>query len=81
MSITGCFENGSGRIDEKRDTLRQRVLKAGTISQGSGVDCLVRNMSIGGANLEVESHGGIPDSFDLLIDAENGKHHLSCRLA
>ena len=33
-------------LDEKRGTQRQHVLKAGTISfDGSGIDCLVRNMS------------------------------------
>lgn len=72
----GFFRNGSGNVDDKRHTMRQRVLKAGTISfQGSGIDCVVRNMSIGGANLEVESHNGIPDSFDLLTSTKNSKHH------
>ena len=62
-----------------RHVQRKRVLKAGTISfQGSGFDCVVCNMSIGGANLEVESHSRIPDLFDVLIGAENGKHH--CRV-
>src|SRR5258707_4316030 len=33
-------------LDEKRGTQRQPILKAGTISfDGSGIDCLVRNMS------------------------------------
>ena len=53
-------------LDEKRGTQRQPILKAGTISfHGSGIDCLVRNMSDEGANLEVESQIGIPNSFDL----------------
>ena len=56
-----------------RNDERHQILKAGTISfQSSGIDCTVHNISIGGANLEVESHVGIPDSFDLMIDAENG---------
>jgi hypothetical protein len=39
-------------MDGNRGTQRQKVMKAGTISfDGSGIDCLVRNMSIGGANL------------------------------
>jgi hypothetical protein len=46
-------------MDENRGTQRQKVIKAGTISfDGSGIDCLVRNMSVGGANLEVESQIG-----------------------
>ena len=56
-------------LDEKRGTQGQQILKAGTISfDGSGIDCLVRKMSGYGANLEVESQIGIPNSFDLVID-------------
>ncbi len=62
-------------LDEKRGTQLQRILKAGTISfDGSGIDCLVRNMSGDGANLEVESQIGIPNSFDLVIDSEHSNH-------
>jgi hypothetical protein len=64
------------RPDEKQATQGQRILKAGTISfDGSGIDCLVRKMSGEGANLEVESQIGIPDSFDLVIDTEHSNHH------
>jgi hypothetical protein len=66
-------------LDEKRDTQRQQILKAGMISfDGSGIDCLVRKMSSYGANLEVESQIGIPNSFDLVIDTEHSNHH--CRV-
>ena len=42
-------------MNDKRDTQRQNVIKAGTISfDGTGIDCLVRNMSVGGANLVVD---------------------------
>jgi hypothetical protein len=62
-------------MTNKRDQ-RQNAMKAGTILFGcSGIDCLVRNISDGGANLEVESKIGIPNSFDLAIDAEYGNHH------
>jgi PilZ domain len=62
-------------MNNKRDQ-RQNVMKAGTILfDCSGIDCLVRNISDGGANLEVESQIGIPNSFDLVIDAEHGNHH------
>jgi len=62
-------------LDEKRGTQRQPILKAGTISfDGSEIDCLVRNMSGEGANLEVESQIGIPNSFDLVIDSEHSNH-------
>jgi hypothetical protein len=55
---------------------RQKVMKAGTIVfGGSGIDCLIRNISDSGANLEVESQIGIPNSFDLVIDTEHSNHH------
>ena len=57
---------------EKRDCRRQRVLKAGTIAfNGSGIDCVIRNISATGAALEVESQSGIPGSFRLVIAAEH----------
>jgi hypothetical protein len=63
-------------MNENRVTQRQKVIKAGTISfDGSGIDCLVRNMSLGGANLEVESQIGIPSSFELVINVEHSNHH------
>jgi hypothetical protein len=53
---------------------RQQVLKAGTISfQGSKIDCAIHDVSVGGANLEVDSQMSVPDSFDLLIDSQRGK--------
>jgi hypothetical protein len=62
-------------MNTKRDQ-RQSVMKAGTILfGGSGIDCLVRNISDSGANLEVESQIGIPNSFDLVIDIEHSSHH------
>ena len=61
-------------MNNKRDQ-RQNVMKAGTILLGgSGIDCLVRNISDSGANLEVESQIGIPNSFDLVIDSEHSNH-------
>jgi hypothetical protein len=61
----------NNRINE-----RHQVLRAGTISfQGSKIDCAVHNVSLGGAKLEVDDRIEVPDSFDLLIDAETGKQH------
>ena len=63
-------------MDHNRDTQHQNAIKVGTISfEGSGIDCLVRNMSVGGANLEVESQIGIPSSFNLVINVEHSNHH------
>ena len=63
-------------MDHDRGTQGQNVIMAGTISfDGSGIDCLVRKISVGGANLEVESQIGIPSSFDLVINVERSNHH------
>jgi hypothetical protein len=58
------------------------MMKAGTIFfGGSRIDCLVRHMSVGGANLGVESQIGIPGSFDLGPSKPSTAITLSRRLA
>jgi hypothetical protein len=53
---------------EKRNADRHRVLKAGTIEfGGAAINCMVRNMSITGAALDVASPVGIPDQFTLVL--------------
>ena len=56
-----------------RRSARKRTLKSGTIvfNGGAAIDCLVRNVSDTGACLEIESPVGIPDSFTLVIKADN----------
>ena len=58
--------------DEHRKGLRRRAFKGGSISfdRAAGIDCIVRNLSKGGAMLEVESPLGIPDDFTLVIKPE-----------
>jgi hypothetical protein len=56
---------------EHRDVARHRVLKGAYITfkgHGTVIDCVVRNLSDGGACLNVETSIGIPDSFDLVLD-------------
>jgi hypothetical protein len=66
-------------MNEQRDCRRQRVLKSGTIAfNGSTIDCVVRNISITGAALEVESQSGIPPTFDLIVAP--GKFSEHCRV-
>ena len=66
-------------MDEGRKAPRHRVLKAGTISfGGAGITCTVRNLSNTGAALDVVSPIGIPQEFDLVIEAENTRRH--CRV-
>ncbi len=66
--------------EEPRKSRRQRTLKAGKITFGSGasIDCVVRNVAGNGANLEVESSVGIPDRFELVISKDELKHQ--CRV-
>lgn len=73
---------------ERRKTPRRRVLKGATISfnQDGGISCMVRNLSAGGACLELECAGGIPHEFVLVLDSDRsrfasrivwtGPHHL-----
>ena len=57
---------------EKRAAPRQKVLKHGTLSFGGGcgLDCTVRNISPGGARLDVANPFGLPQSFMLLIETD-----------
>jgi hypothetical protein len=57
---------------EKRTTPRHRVLKLGTLAfgGGGGVDCTVRNISSGGARLDVANPIGLPCSFTLVIHTD-----------
>jgi PilZ domain len=64
---------------ETRIELRHRVLKAGTIEFGSSaINCMVRDLSITGAALEVSNQIGIPAKFTLIIP-EDGLH-LPCNV-
>ncbi|HWP26884.1 MAG TPA: PilZ domain-containing protein [Xanthobacteraceae bacterium] len=58
---------------EKRKSPRRRTFKAGAIAFNgtSIIDCIVKNISDGGAGLIVETPVGIPDHFKLLIAKEN----------
>jgi hypothetical protein len=56
---------------ERRATIRHRVLKGGRIVFNDGFstyDCMVRNFSEDGAKLKVASVIGIPDQFQLVLD-------------
>jgi hypothetical protein len=60
-------------MSEKRKHPRQRMLKPGRIvfnHKYSVISCTVRNLSVGGACLEVASTIGIPDCFDLAFETD-----------
>lgn len=57
--------------DERRATIRHRVLKGGHVVVNDGFstfDCTVRNLSEAGALLKMVSTIGIPDDFQLQLD-------------
>ena len=64
---------------EKRASYRHRVLKQGTIAfRGGGkIDCVVRNLSPGGARLEVATPFGLHGSFTLVIPTDHFRRN--CR--
>jgi hypothetical protein len=52
-------------------------LKAGTIEFGDGaIGCMVRDLSTGGAALDVTASVGVPEHFTLFADGS----HKSCRI-
>jgi len=58
---------------EMRADRRRRVLKGGNLyfNKGYGAyQCTVRNLSDGGALIEMEDSSGLPSSFDFLISGE-----------
>jgi PilZ domain len=66
---------------ERRRRPRARTLKSARIlfnQHHSVIDCTVRNLSPVGACLSVESVLGIPDTFDVMFDAD--KSVRPCRL-
>jgi hypothetical protein len=70
-------------MEERRKAQRHRTLKAGSISfnRAGGIDCRVRNLSSGGACLEVASQVGIPEDFVLVIESDRLKQpcHVAWR--
>ena len=58
---------------ERRAIPRKPVLVSGAIEfSGRTVNCLICNMSISGAALDVTDPLGIPDRFNLFFKAEAG---------
>jgi hypothetical protein len=80
-SIQVLAETKTEDAIEKRRSPRRRVLKAGTIVSPhiARTDCTVRNLSDGGACLEVAAAAAIPDHFDLFMTTDRSAH--ACRVA
>ena len=62
-------------MPERRTPPRHRTFKVGVIAfaGGGGVSCKLRNISEGGACLEVSSQMDIPDAFTLEVDIDHLK--------
>lgn len=56
-------------MNDRRETARARMLKSGKILLGkTSVPCTVRNISRGGACLQVQSTYGLPSAFEFILD-------------
>ena len=64
-------------MEERRKSTRQRTYKAGELTfagRSAAIDCVVKNISEGGAGLDVASPIGIPDEFDLMLTGDHTVH-------
>lgn len=69
-----------GRREQRLQPRRNTMIVA-TIIYDNGktrLDCVIRNLSDGGAKLEFATVRGIPQSFDLLVPGHRPQH---CRVA
>jgi len=57
-------------MDERRALLRRRTLLSGKIEffGRSTFECVIRNLSDGGARVRCDQHVALPDVFDLVIE-------------
>jgi len=63
--------------EEHRETQRHRTLKSGLIVFNGGrstIECTIRNMSEGGAQLNVAGVVGIPDTFVLQLSDKSTRN-------
>jgi len=70
------------RTSDRRTEVRKRVLKRGQIvvpSLGVVVDCTVRNLSIGGAAVRIDTPFAPPREFDLVIAGDGTTRRVRVR--
>jgi hypothetical protein len=80
--LTQRYIGWSKAVTERRRYQRIRTLDFGKMLFSDGtspMDCIVRNLSYGGACLQVESTVGLPQKFYLKIPINNLKR--TCRVA
>jgi hypothetical protein len=67
-------------MNEHRTMSRLSVVKVGTIEfDGGSFTCVIRDLSVGGAELDVVSSVGIPDHFTLVLRTDG--LHVPCHVA
>ena len=67
-------------MNEYRSVPRNRVLRVGTIEfDGGAINCMVRNLSISGAALDLGSPVGIPEHFTLVLPTDGLR--MPCHVA
>ena len=66
-----CFGFVTMMMEKRRASPRHRVLKGGRIAfAGRRAICTVRNVSAGGAAIDLAEHIHLPQSFTLLIERD-----------
>lgn len=66
-----------GMTEENRIIRRQRVLKTGHIILPNGtstLSCVIRNITVAGAQIEMPATAGAPEKFKL-VDVQTGRSH------
>lgn len=67
-------------MTEQRHAPRHRTFKGGSITTPTGiVECVIRNMSDTGAQLELKAPALVPQDFSLIIKPENARRR--CHVA
>jgi len=68
------------RLEKRLQPRRNTMIVATVVFDGgnSRIDCVIRNLSEGGAKIEVPSARIIPQTFDLLVPGHRPQH---CRVA
>jgi PilZ domain-containing protein len=58
-------------MPERRTATRRRIFKQGTLAfSGGAIECTVRNISTGGAQVDLACPMGLPPSFTLAINTD-----------
>jgi hypothetical protein len=67
-------------MQERRKSIRSRVLKSAKVILGTSsvINCVVRNLTGGGARIEIQNAVALPEAVDVTFDS--GRTFRPCRL-